>query len=152
MLFVHLLYAVDNGIQAELAVPGLDIDSAAGIGYFSEGLFIEFRHHDVSILVLEKSSVHRDRLALRRPHAYGIYPYPHIESLLCGSDRIILMVFSIGNDYYGPAFLALGAETPYGGIDGISHRSSLDRDRFGRNRIQEHLCGNVVCRDRKLDE
>ena len=62
------------------------------------------------------------------------------------------MVFTVSDDHYGTAVLTLGTETSYASVDGVTHGSSLDRNRLRGDVSQEHFRRHIVGRDRKLDK
>ena len=62
------------------------------------------------------------------------------------------MVLSISDYNDSPALLTLRTESSDCSIDRFADRCSLHRHRLGRNRVQEHLGGNVISSDRQLHE
>ena len=130
----------------------MHIRTAAGRRYVLECLLVKPGHHDVAVTVLEQSASHGDGLAFRRSYSYGIHPDAAFGDSLCRRDGVIFVILAIGDHDYGPAFLALGAETPGGGDYRIAYGCTLNGNGARVDIVQEHLRGNIVRGYRKLDE
>ena len=130
----------------------MDISSTARRSDLFKGLLIEFGHNYIPLLVFQKATTHRNRLSLSGSHTYGIYLNSGLSGLGSRRHGIVLMILSVSDDNYRPAVLALGAETPDGGVDGVTYSGSLNRYRLCGYVVQEHLGTHVVSGDRELDE
>ncbi|MBR0327279.1 MAG: hypothetical protein IIX09_05695, partial [Clostridia bacterium] len=82
-------------------------------------------HHYLPILVLQELSVHRDRFTFRRTDSDRKYSCSHLGCLLCGCNRVILMVLAIRYDDYRTAFFALSTETSHRCIYRLAYGCSL---------------------------
>ena len=106
----------------------MDVCPASGICNLAEGFLVQFCYNYVSVFVFQKAAFNGYGLALGRPYAYCVYFYAKLCGLLCCSNGVILMIFSVRYHHYHPALFTLGAETfdtqPYG----ISYSGALDRD------------------------
>ena len=138
-LVLHPLEVIDDRIESELAVSGTEIDSVTCSSNILKHLLIKSGNDDLAVLVLQKFTVHRNRLTLRRTNTDSEHSDAKLRSLLCSSNGIILMVLTVSDDNHRTALLALRAETPDRSVDGLSDGSSLNRNRLRRYRIEEHL-------------
>ena len=151
-LVLHLPYVVDDRIQTELTVSSPYINSVSCRRNLLKHRLIQSCHNDLSILILQKFSIHRDRLSLRRTDSDSEHADSKLRRLLRRRYRVILMVLTICDHNDSTALVALRAEASHRCIYRISYRSSLHRHGLCRDGTEEHLGRNIVCRDRKLHE
>ena len=62
------------------------------------------------------------------------------------------MILTISNHNHRPTLLALRTEAADCRIDRLSDSRTLNRNRLGRDRVQEHLSRHIVCSDRQLNK
>ena len=151
-LCIHTADFVYDRIQTEFAIAGPYIDSVPGRSHFLKHGLVKPGNHDVTLLVLKQSAIIRDRFPLRRTDPYAVDFNAHFGSLFGDCHRIVFVILPVGYQDDRPAAFALRAETPYRSHQRIPYRRTLYRYGFGRYRIEENLCRNIVCGYRKLYE
>src|SRR5574344_2713586 len=127
MLGLQLVDLVNNRVQAEFLVAGMDIRSVSGGCNLLEQILVQLCDDDVAVPVFQQVTIHRDRLPGCRSDTYRIYFNSRRSDLLRHGHGVILVIFPIRDDNDGTALLALGAETLGGSLDCIPYRRTLDR-------------------------
>ena len=152
LLLVQRADVIDDGVQAELAVAGADILSAAHTRNLAQDALVQLADHDIALFVLHQLPTHRNRFAGRRTYTDAVDANPLFRQAFGRLDHVAFVVLTVCDEDDGAALLALRAEAAGTGSKRIGKRRTLHGNGAGADGIEEYLGRHVVGGNRQLDK
>ena len=146
--------AFGESLHSGISVVGMSIDALTGCRNGLSHLLVETCSDRISRSILaigtRTARIVGDKGALCRTDSDDVGVYAFGKSIGCSTLRIILMIFTIGDENNSLFGSLVGCETTYSQIDGSTDSCTLQRHHTRVDALEEHLCRHEVVGDWEL--
>ena len=150
LTLLHAVEAGEEGVEVHKSLIGSDIGSLTSLGHGDQHPLVQGGHHGltgfVRLVALGPTIpvILGNRSPGFRRHADGVHGDAPLGCFRGSRERIVLMVFTIGQDQHHTARLALRVEGVHGQGQRRADSGPLQGDGFRANRVEEELDGSQV--------
>ena len=150
LTLLHAVEAGEEGFEVHKSLIGSDIGSLTGLGHGDQHPLVQGGHHGltgfVRLVALGPTIpvILGNRPSGFRRHADGVHGDAPLGCFRGSRERIVLVVFTIGQDQHHTARLALRVEGVHGQGQRRADSGPLKGDGFRANRVEEELDGSQV--------
>ena len=146
--------AFGESLHSGISVVGMSIDALTGCRNGLSHLLVETCSDRISRSILaigtRTARIVGDKGALCRTDSDDVGVYAFGKSIGCSTLRIILMIFTIGDENNSLFGSLVGCKTAYCQIDGSTDSCALQRHHTWVDALEEHLGRHEVIGDGKL--